>query len=44
MISGRGNSGEKTEPDESRLKKWYCEAISKSTATATFADQCQGSG
>ena len=40
----RGNSGEKTEPDERRLQRWYCDATSTMTARASFTPSGQGSG
>jgi hypothetical protein len=44
MTSGRGNSGSSTEPEDSLLQKWYCDPMSRSTATAAFAIKGKSSG
>jgi hypothetical protein len=44
ITTGRGNSGEKTDPEERRLQRWYCEAASSSMAAMHFTKTGNCSG
>jgi hypothetical protein len=44
MMSGLGNSGEKTDPDESWQNRRYCEPTSRTVARTILIDHGQGNG
>jgi hypothetical protein len=44
ITMGRGNSGANTEPDESRLQRWYWQATSSNRDATHFTEsgRCKG--